>query len=85
MVDQQEIIKLWKQQPFQPFRIYLSNGDVYVIRYPELFMVFPTYVRIGVPVPDDPLLLCERVERPALSDIVRVEALPVSVTHPSKR
>ena len=85
MVDQEEIIKLWKQLPFQPFRIYMSNGDVYVVRHPELFLVFPTYVRIGIPVPDHPLLLCERVERPSLSDMVRLEVLPSSATQSSKR
>jgi hypothetical protein len=40
MVDQQELINLWKQRPFQPFRIYMNNGDVYVVRHPELFMIF---------------------------------------------
>jgi hypothetical protein len=85
MVDQQEIIKFWKQRPFQPFRISLSNGDVHVIRHPEPFMVFPTYVRIGIAVPGDPLLLCERVERPSLSDIVRLEVLLSTNTQPSMR
>jgi hypothetical protein len=85
MVDQQEVIRLWKQQPFQPFRLYMNNGDVYVVRHPELFTVFPTYVRIGIPVPNHPLLLCERVERPLLSDMVRLEVLPSLATQTSER
>jgi hypothetical protein len=83
-VDKEEIVKVWKQRPFQPFRIYMRNGDVHVVRHPELFMVFPTYVRIGIPIPNHPLLLCERVERPSLLDMDRLEVLPCSTTQPSK-
>ncbi len=80
MVDQQEIIKYWKQRPFQPFRIYMVNGDVYVIRHPELLMVGPTYLVIGIPVPNHPLLLCDHVDRPSYEEIVRLEPLPSSAT-----
>ena len=80
MVDRQEIIKYWKQKPFQPFRIYMANGDVYVIRHAELLMVCPTYLVIGIPVPNHPLLLCERVDHPALEEIVQLEPLPSSAT-----
>jgi len=80
MVDRQEIIKYWKQRPFQPFRIYMANGDVYVIRHAELLMVCPTYLVIGIPVPNHPLLLCDRVDHPGLEEIVRLEPLPSSAT-----
>ncbi len=80
MVDRQEIIKLWKQRPFQPFRIYLGNGDVYVIRHPELLMVCPDYLVIGIAVPHHPLLLCDRVDRPSYEEIVRLEPLPSNPT-----
>src|SRR5262249_43941508 len=80
MVDRQELIKFWKQRPFRPFRVDLSNGDVYVIRLPELILVFETHVAIGVPVPDHPLLLCERVERPSFEEIAQLEYLPASAT-----
>ena len=79
-MDAQGVSKLWKQRPFQPFRVYMNNGDVYVIRHPELLMVCPTYLLIGVPIPNHRLLLCDRVERPALSDIVRLEVLPAATT-----
>jgi hypothetical protein len=80
MVDRQELMKYWKQRPFQPFRIYLANGDVYVIRYPELLMVCPTYLVIGIPVPNHPLLLCDRVDRPSYEEMVRLEPLPSTAT-----
>jgi len=80
MVDPQEIIKYRKQRPFQPFRIYMANGDVYVIRHPELLMVGPTYLVIGIPVPNHPLLLCDRVDRPSYEEIVRLEPLPGSAS-----
>jgi hypothetical protein len=80
MVNRQEIIRFWKQRPFRAFRVYLANGDVYVIRHPELLLVFETHVAIGVPVPNHPLLLCERVERPSFEEIVQLEYLPASAT-----
>jgi hypothetical protein len=74
------MIKYWKERPFRPFRIYLANGDVYVMRHPELLIVFQNHVAVGVPVPNHPLLLCERVERVLFEEIVQLEYLPASAT-----
>ena len=80
MVDPQEIIQYSKQRPFQPFRIYMANGDVYVIRHPELLMVGPIYLVVGTPVPSHPLLLCDRIDRPSYEEMVRLEPLPSNAT-----
>jgi hypothetical protein len=82
-MDAGAVSKLWRKRPFEPFRVYMNNGDVYVIRHPELLMICPTYLLIGVPIPNHPLLLCDRVERAALSDIVRLEVLPAATATPS--
>jgi hypothetical protein len=76
VVDKREIIKLWKQRPFQPFRIYMRNGDVYVLRHAELFMVCPNYVLVGIPIPNHPLLLCDHMEYLSYQEIERLEQLP---------
>ena len=36
------------KQPFEPFRIRLSNGDEYVIRHPEFALLTKTSVYVGI-------------------------------------
>ncbi len=38
-----------RKQPFQPFRIILSNGSQYEIRSPEWMMVTGMTTAIGIP------------------------------------
>jgi hypothetical protein len=46
-----DIRELLRRQPFQPFRIHLSNGTVYEVRHPELILVGRTTLVIGRPAP----------------------------------
>ena len=39
--------KLWKQRPFEPFRIVLTSGQHYDILGPEYIMVTRTALAIG--------------------------------------
>jgi hypothetical protein len=48
----ERILKLLKQQPFQPFRLVLSNGHTHDIRHPELAWVSPYFILVGIPDPD---------------------------------
>lgn len=41
--------ELLHRQPFKPFEIYLSNGNSFVIRPPELAYLFKTKIVIGLP------------------------------------
>lgn len=50
----EDIQRVLHQRPFQPFRVELSNGDVYVVRHPELVIVGRTSMVIGQPAPDLP-------------------------------
>lgn len=36
-------------QPFQPFRLHLTNGTVYLVRHPDQLWVSPSYVIVGIP------------------------------------
>jgi hypothetical protein len=49
-----EINHLLREQPFQPFRILLSNGNSYDIRHPELVSVGRTRLFIGIPAAESP-------------------------------
>jgi hypothetical protein len=44
-----EILQRLHAEPFQPFRIHLTNGTVHVIRHPEMAMVTAHSIIIGVP------------------------------------
>ncbi len=73
----EELYHLLHQQPFEPFRIHLSDGRVFDIRYPEINMVGTTWIRIGVVSPDDqsPDPIADHSIKVPLSLIKRVEYL----------
>jgi hypothetical protein len=65
---------LLREQPFRPFRIYLSNGRSNDIRHPELVMVARTVAVIGKPSPDLPV--------PAIADYAVVTLLHINDVEP---
>ena len=42
------------REPFQPFRVHLTDGRSYEIRYPKLSIVGESMFVIGLPEPGDP-------------------------------
>lgn len=49
----QEIRNHLRKQPFQPFRIYLSNGLSYDVRHPEFMLVGQRDVIIALDLGED--------------------------------
>lgn len=45
----QEIQDALRKQPFEPFRIQLSNGQAHVIRHPEFAALSRNSILVGVP------------------------------------
>ncbi len=43
-----EILKFVREVPFQPFRIFMSDGSSYEVPHPEMIMVNQTRVYVGV-------------------------------------
>jgi hypothetical protein len=43
-----ELIKYVRQQPFQPFRLFLSNGRRFDIHHPELILVTRALITIAI-------------------------------------
>jgi len=69
---------LWDQlrkQPFEPFRIWLSDGTLYEIQHPELVMVGRTSAIVGVSEERRGPPVYDRVTTVALSHIVRMEPI----------
>lgn len=45
-----DTLKTWlRQQPFEPFRILMSNGHRYHVRHPENAMLLQTNIIVGEP------------------------------------
>ena len=75
-MDPVELYDMLHKQPFEPFRIHLTDGRVFDIRYPKLNMVGVSWVIIGVPVPNDPDPVADQFIKVPLSLFERVEPLP---------
>lgn len=66
-----DVEKYLKQQPFQPFRLYLSTGAFLDIRQPELASLKPSTFTLGLPIEGNN----QRFLEIALIHIVWIEVL----------
>ena len=77
----ERILNHLRRQPFEPIRIYMSDGSSYEIRHPELALVTRREVVIALPPPEGDL-----PERTVFCDplhITRIE--PVNSTRPKRK
>jgi len=74
----EEMQRLLREQPFRPFRIYLSNGRTHDVRHPELVVVGRSIAFIGKPAADLPNGAFDDFAIVTLLHINEVEPLPVS-------
>jgi hypothetical protein len=65
-----------RRRPFEPFRIQVSDGTTYEVRYPELVMIGLGSVLVGVPAAGQTLPIYERCESVSLADIVKLIPMP---------
>ena len=70
--------KWLKNRPFQPFRLFLSNGKTYDVRHPELVLVGRNAVSIGTPAPEFTDPVADRVVDVALLHINVIEPMVAS-------
>lgn len=68
----EDIREFLQHKPFQPFRLTLADGRTYEVRHPELAMVGRSAVAIGVPAPDDPRPVYDRLVTVSLLHIMQV-------------
>jgi hypothetical protein len=69
----EDIREFLQHKPFQPFRLTLIDGRTYEVRHPELAMVGRSSVAIGVPSPDDPRPVYDRLVTVSLLHITQIE------------
>ncbi|HKI33518.1 MAG TPA: hypothetical protein VKA46_16810 [Gemmataceae bacterium] len=72
----EEMQQLLRQKPFQPFRVFVSDGRAYDVRHPRMTLLSPVWINIGIPAPDLTPPVSDHSEQVWLKNIERVEMLP---------
>ena len=76
----QGILDLLRRQPFEPFRLFLSDGAVFEVRHPELAMVGRSTVLVGIPAAQSTEPVFDRFVNCALMHITRTEPIDGAAT-----
>jgi hypothetical protein len=69
-----DIVQHVRRRPFQPFRMFVSDGTIYDIRHPEMCMVGMGSVIVGVSA-DPNAVLFERTVWIDCHHVVRIEQI----------
>jgi len=78
-VTAEDLIELLEERPFQTLRLRLTDGRSYEIRHPEMAIVTPNIVAIGLTSNGNGSRMAERVTHCSIAHIVEVEpAAPAS-------
>jgi hypothetical protein len=65
-----------RRQPFQPFRVTLTDGRTYDVTHPELAMVGHQTIALGLPKTHGPAFIYDRLVTVSLLHIMQIEPLP---------
>ncbi len=76
----EDLLELLRKQPFEPFRIHLSDGVAFDVRHPDMAIVQRSKIIVAVPGPEGPDGPAERTVNCALIHITRTEVLNGSPT-----
>jgi hypothetical protein len=71
----EDLYHLLHRRPFEPFRISLTDGRVFDIRYPKINIVGISYIIIGIPIPNDSDPIADHSVKVPLSLVKGVEML----------
>lgn len=75
-----QLLRINRQQPFVPFRLYLSDGAAYEVRHPDQLMLGGWFAFLGLPASDQPGGLFDRWVNFDPLHVVRVEPIAPSQT-----
>ncbi len=80
MISFQRLARFVRAEPFRPFRIKVTSGQVFEIRHPEMIAVNRTFALIFTYLSDDPEQAEQREYKVSLRLIESVETLSVPAT-----
>jgi hypothetical protein len=72
----EEIIRFLRAQPFAPFQMRISNGKTYEIRHPDLAIVTPSAIYVGIPKQGTSLEVATEIVVVSLNHVVEMAPLP---------
>lgn len=84
MIQEEDLKKLLRQRPFQPFRMHLTDGRVLDICYPDMNLVSQGYVDIGIPEDNGPDPFADHFVLVPLKMVEKIEFLGAAGTVPSE-
>lgn len=70
-----DLQRLLRQRPFQPFRVVLNDARTYEIRNPRMNLLAESFIKIGIPDASLPEPICDHTEYVLLNEILRTEPL----------
>ncbi|MBW3542740.1 MAG: hypothetical protein KY476_20955 [Planctomycetes bacterium] len=71
-----DLLDLLRKRPFEPFRIYTTEGRIYEIRHPDEALVLVSRVVVPAPRSDSVEGIPRHADDVALAHIVRIEEIP---------
>jgi hypothetical protein len=80
MMQPDQLYALLQERPFQPMRVYLTDGRTYDIRFRELAVVGESWLDIGIPAPDEADAIADAIVTVPLEAIDRVERLSATAS-----
>ncbi len=72
----EDIRRLTRTAPFEPFRVFLSNGQTFDIFHPDQIVASAGAAHISVPSEDGPAHVRDQVTIVSLYHIQKIEMLP---------
>lgn len=75
-MDQRELFALLRRQPFEPFRLFLTTGERYDVRHPDMALVGRSTVHVGIPAATSVDGPAREVKVLSLASIASAEPLP---------
>ncbi len=73
-MSHEDVLDITRRRPFKPFRLFITDGSVYEVRHPELFMLGLRSAVVGLP-RDPEQTVYERAVTVDLVHITQLEPL----------
>src|SRR5690349_7487324 len=74
-MSRDEVLKYWRQRPFQPFRMITVVGESINVWHPNLFLAGGSMITVGQPDPAGPPPMASEGTWLGYEDIARVEVI----------
>ena len=83
MMRRDGLVKVLQERPFKPFRLILTNGIRHDVRHPDMAIVTPSTIFVGIPASSGPAGAAEDVVIVGLGHVVQIEYLSTASPTPS--